>query len=386
MSAASRLKFFYAFVFAFYAVHLAYWPLWLKLGGLSDTTIGQLLAFGFLAKVAVNPAFRSLASRAADTRRALGCTLVLAGGVFALFGLAETTALLIVVQMAFFVFWVPVLPTTEYLAMSQARAEGFDYGRVRLWGSVAFLVASVLVGRWLERRGIAAAYGIQLAFLALIAVVAWGMPAGAGAGTLVRGFSLARLLSVPGLTWVLLAAGLVQGSHAMFYGFSSIYWKSIGLGETVIGLLWAEGIVVEIAIFLASARIAARMSPAAMLAVGGTVACVRWLLMPLAPGAETLAVLQLLHGASFALTHLGAVGFVGARVPQAESANAMALYSMTAMGVFMGVAVLASGWLYTMFGGRAFWCMALFALAGAGLAIRLCRGHTPSQTDPRDVP
>ncbi len=381
VSSAARLKFFYALVFAFYAVHLAYWPLWLKHGGLSDATVGQLLAFGFLAKVAVNPAFRSLASRANDTRRALGCTLALAGGVFALFGLGESTSVLIAVQMAFFIFWVPVLPTTEFLALSQAREHDFDYGRVRLWGSVAFLVSSVVIGRWLERRGIAEAYSVHLMFLALIALAAWGMPAGAGAGTLARGFSLARLLCVPGLPRVLLTAGLVQGSHAMFYGFSSIHWKSIGIGEAVIGLLWAEGIVVEIAIFLGSAGIAARLSPVAMLAVGGVAASIRWLLMPLATVAETLAVLQLLHGASFALTHLGAVGFVAVRVPQAEGANAMALYSMTAMGVFLGIAVLVSGTLYSIFGGQAFWCMALFAGAGAGLAIRLCCRQTADATD-----
>ncbi len=371
MSTAARLSIFYTLVFSFYAVHLAYWPLWLKDRGLSDTIVGLLLAFGFFAKVVVNPVFRSIASRGADTRRALMYTVALAGAVFLLFGLSRSILALVLVQVAFFVFWVPVMPTTEYLALSQARRHGFDYGRVRLWGSVAFMLSSLLVGRWLEQQGIPQAYAIQVVFLAGIVLAAAMLPSGEGAEAMARGFSLPRLWSVPGLARVMLVAGLIQGSHAMLYAFSSIYWKSIGIGETVIGLLWAEGIVVEIVVFLVAVRLRDATGPALMLAVGGAAAFVRWLLLPFALDAPTLALLQLLHGASFALTHLGALAFVNDRVPESLSANAMALYSMSVMGLFMGLSALACGAIYTRFGGEGFWFMAILAAVGAALAMTL---------------
>lgn len=129
--------------------------------------------------------------------------------------------------------------------------------------------------------------------------------------------------------------------------------------------------------FLAAGRFHRHISPAALIAVGGAAACVRWLFMPAAVLPHEVALLQVLHGASFGMTHLGAMRFFGTRVPEGLSADSVALYSMVVMGLLMGVTVFVSGWLFGGLGAQAFWCMAPAAACGMLLALTLVNDETP---------
>lgn len=223
-STAIRLSLFYGLIFSFLAIQLAYWPLWLKERGITDALLGPLLAFGFVAKVAVNPLFRVAAARV-DTRIALLAVLAPALALFGLFGVVAGPMMLSLVQIAFLAFWVPVLPATESLALAKCRGGGMDYGRVRLWGSAAFLLTTVVVGRWLEQRGIDVVFTMQLVLLAAIASTAATLPGDRRTDAPAARFSLRALWAVHGLPRLLVAAGLVQASHAMLYVFASIHWR-----------------------------------------------------------------------------------------------------------------------------------------------------------------
>ncbi|KAA3624596.1 MAG: hypothetical protein DWQ08_10190 [Proteobacteria bacterium] len=367
LSIAVRLSVFYALVFSFLAVQLSYWPLWLKSRGLGDVMLGQLLAFGFIAKVAINPAFRHLAVRLDGTRPALLWTVLLSLVVFNLFPVARGVVSLSLLQLAFLACWVPVLPATEHLAIVHARRGAIDYGRVRLWGSLAFLTASAVVGALVEGRGIEAVFVVQAAVLTAIVLIGLLLPGGEPLAAR-RVFSLRELSGISGLPSMLSAAALVQSSHAMMYVFGSIYWKSLGIGEAVIGLLWAEAVAAEIAVFLLAARFVGKLTPGSLLALSGVAAVIRWAAMPFAAHPLEFAALQLLHGATFGIAHLGAMRFITERVAEELSANAVALYSMAVMGVAMGVAVFAAGWLFSAFGGYGFLAMAIPGLACAVLA------------------
>ena len=117
------------------------------------------------------------------------------------------------------------------------------------------------------------------------------------------------------------AAALVQGSHAVYYAFGTLFWQRLGIADMTIAALWAEGAVAEVALFYAGARLVRRMGPGALMAAGGAGAVVRWTLTPFIASAPVLAVVQPLHALSFAATHLGAMHYLARRVPAGAAGN-----------------------------------------------------------------
>lgn len=351
---------------------MPYWPLWLKANGFDDALLGQVLAFGFVAKVAVNPLFRSVANRF-GTHITLSITLVIVCAIFQLFNLTLTLSTLVLVQLAFLAFWVPVLPTTEHIALSQARKGYVDYGRVRVWGSIGFMLTTIVVGRVVENGPIDRVQSILAGLLLAVFCMTLILPGRRQETESRRGFRLRVLLKVPNLPLVLLAAGLIQSSHVMFYGFGSIYWTSIGIGESTIGLLWAEGIIVEIGVFIFAAGLSRKLNPLQIMSIGGAAAAIRWTFMPMVTTMPLVFLIQALHGASFGMTHLGAMRFLSTSVDESLSADAVALYSMMVMGLSMGIVAFFSGRVYALYHGESFWAMTTIALAGAAIMMFMAR-------------
>jgi PPP family 3-phenylpropionic acid transporter len=174
---------------------------------------------------------------------------------------------------------------------------------------------------------------------------------------------------------VLAAASLIQSSHAVYYGFSTLQWRAAGLDGTAIAGLWALGVIAEIALFALQGRLPPFVTPAVLLVLGGLGALLRWTAMALDPPAAWLPALQLLHALSFGATHLGALAFVARNAPPGSSATAQG-YLALAIGTTMAGVTGLSGLLYGAFGPHAYAAMALMAIAGsvAGyVAIRAAR-------------
>src|SRR5262249_60125326 len=106
------------------------------------------------------------------------------------------------------------------------------------------------------------------------------------------------------------AASLVQSSHAVYYGFSTIDWQAVGFGGQTIGGLWALGVIAEIAMFAMSARLPPALTPSALLLIGAAGALLRWSAMAIGPPPAALPALQGLPGPSLAAPHPGPVGSV----------------------------------------------------------------------------
>ena len=158
------------------------------------------------------------------------------------------------------------------------------------------------------------------------------------------------------------AAALIQASHAVYYGFSTLQWRAAGLDGVTIGILWAVGVVAEIALFAISARLA--LKPVALLLAGAAGGVLRWGMMAFDPPVLTLAVLQCLHAFSFGATHLGAVGFMARAAPPALAASAQG-YLAVVLASVMAAAMGISGELYARWGSGAYWAMAVLAALGA---------------------
>ncbi len=130
------------------------------------------------------------------------------------------------------------------------------------------------------------------------------------------------MLRNPAFLAVVLASSMIQSSHALYYGFSTMDWRAGGLDGTVIGMLWGLGVAAEIVLFAFSGRLPKSLRPTTLLAIGGLGAIVRWTAMAFDPPTALLPALQILHAASFGAAHLGMMGFLARAVPRELAATA----------------------------------------------------------------
>ena len=162
-------------------------------------------------------------------------------------------------------------------------------------------------------------------------------------------------------------SALIQGAHAAYYGFAPLFWRAHGLSDGVIGVLIAEGIVAEVALFAPGRRLIERLGPAALTACAAIASIIRWSAMACAPPLALLAVIQLLHAATFAMQHLSAMLVLSRSVPPERAATARRCMPRSATARPAAFWCCSRGFVYARFGGLAFLAMA--AIGGGALLL-----------------
>jgi PPP family 3-phenylpropionic acid transporter len=374
---STRLAAFYAAICMLIGVQLPFLPVWLKAKGLDAATIGLVLAIPMVVRVVAIP----VVAREADRRDALRVSVIVASFLtvagYTVMGFASGAIAIAATFALASIFFTPVMPLTETYALRGLSERGRAYGPVRVWGSVAFIVGTFATGFAADM--IAARHLIWLVVAVSILCVAAAVmlaPLATGEGAPVQTSApRKKLLRDPVFIAVLAAASLIQASHAVFYGFSVLSWRSAGLDGTAIAALWALGVIAEIVLFAVSGRLPPFFQPAVLLLIGACGATVRWIAMAFDPPAVALPFLQVLHALSFGTTHLGALNFLTRTVPAGQAATAQGHLAI-ALGLVMAAAMGLSGVLYEAYGNLAYLAMALTAVAGgycAGVAHRAIR-------------
>jgi len=365
---AIRLSLFYIGLFVALGIQMPFLPVWLAARGLDADAIGTVLAAPLVVRIVTVPLVTGAADRWGVLRGALVLVASASAVGYAILGFAAGFwPILAVLAMASAAF-TSVFPLADAYALKGLATRGGSYGSVRLWGSGAFIVGSLGAGTLAEIVPPAHLIWLMVAGLLVMALTAAGLrPVASPARSRSASSNLAFLRS-PAFLAVAAAASLIQASHALFYGFSTLDWTAAGLTGQTIGALWATGVVAEIILFAVSGRLLAAFSPAALLGAGAAGAVVRWGCMAFDPPVFMLALLQCLHGLSFGATHIGTVQFLARAAPERFGATAqgtLAIILGGVMAVFMGLA----GRLYGAYGGRAYAAMALAGLVGGLLAL-----------------
>ncbi len=376
-----RLAFFYVAVFGLIGIHLPFWPVWLASRGLGSTEIGVIFGVAIGVKVIFNPLIAHAADRRGQRRPIMVALAAVAFCFFALFGVTGGFWSILVVSILFFAVWSPIMPLGESLTMLAGRigsdsGRELDYGRIRLWGSLSFMVAAVGVGHVLAGRSPDLIYLAILGALALTVAATWALPATIAPVAGAR-FAALEVLRDREFVLFIAAAALIQASHGVYYTFGTLNWKAQGYSEDVIGWLWAEGVAAEIILFACGAWLVGRLGPARLIVLGGLAGAIRWLLTGTTDSLAVLIPMQALHAFTFGATHLGAIYFIARRVPEGLSASAQSIYSAVVMGLALGLSAFASGKLYGLYGGGAYQAMAVVAATGAVIAMFLGKPSPP---------
>ena len=356
--------------FAALGIFLPYFNLYLLHRGFVPWQIGIIAAVPALLKIVI-PAFFGLAADRTGSRRRL--IIVTSAATTVSFSLLLNVSGFIGILFVIILFataWAPVLPLVEATTLETVdRLKRFDYGRIRVWGSVGFIVATVVMGLLLDHfSDRIVLYGVSVMFVATTAA-AWGVPeaASAAGSTPVTLSVILRRRSMP-LFYA--ACILMQLGHGTYYGFFSIALEADRFSTSAIGTLWTIAVVAEVAFMFWAGRAVWRFGVVPLFAFTFVAAAARWGLMAAAPGMAGLIVAQTLHALSFGAFHIAAVTIIHHSVPSNLRATGQTLYSSLAYGVGSGLGLLINGWLYDAWGPTVLFGLSAL-VSGAGLLLAL---------------
>ena len=273
-----RLAAFYAAFFGFSGVIMPFFPAWLQAKGLNSLATGIVLAIPMFIRLISVPSLARLADRRSALRGALIASAFGSAAAYVVLSRANGFVPIVLAVALASLATAPTMPLLDAYALKGLALRGRAYSPVRLWGSVAFVIANFGAGFVIDR--IAPIQIIWLLFGSLVIVAAVSLmlrPIGPDGGSAEKVDAAAgKLLLSPGF-WVFTGgASLIQASHAVYYGFSVLDWRAKGLDAASIGGLWGLAVIAEIALFALSARFPQRIGSLGLLGVGALGAVLRW--------------------------------------------------------------------------------------------------------------
>ena len=378
----------YAALYAGFGAASPFLPAFLQSRGLAADQIGFVLAVGTATRLLAGPA----AGQIADQSHALRTIFAISTTCAALFALihltVETFWPLLLVSVLWSAALAPAAPLADALALAAAKPvlgnKGFEYGWVRGAGSAAFILGTIGSGQAVYAFGLGATLVLQAILLALAAIWIGGVPNYVTAPQTTASIdrsgpdSIWQLLSIPVFLRIIIIAALVLGSHALHDSFAVIRWNASGISGTVASVLWSEQVVAEVAMFLIiGPALLNQFGPAWALTVSASAAAVRWAATALTTDPYLLALIEPLHGLTFALLHLASMRVLSDAVPLRLAATAQTIYGTVGVGAAVALLTLASGLLYQHLGGIAFWIMAALCVVAIPVAMTVRMPESP---------
>jgi len=369
-SSLNHIRVFYAAYFAAMGLVLPFFPIYLDGRGFDAVLIGLMTGLLALAKVVAPPWIGHLLDQRPQDQG--HCFVVFASWLAAVCALVIAFALdvylLAAIILLFGIFWAAVLPLTDGLSVAVSKSQRADYGRLRVWGSMGFIIASLAGGFWLAGENISYFPYLLAALMVVLAFAARGFPRveriheQPGEGTAFsRAFYL--LLSV---------AFIMQISHGAYYGFFSLYLADAGFPAWQIGIYWVIGVLAGIVLMWRWSRSVQRLAPALVFTLCVLLAALRWLGIAWSTDVLLLVGLQLLHAASFAAFHVSAIAWVKRIAPDHRHGAAQGLFSAAGFGLGSTIGIMGCGLIAGSMGyAAAFYLCAGIALLGIPLALML---------------
>lgn len=377
-----RLAGFYFFYFGYLGAFAPFFSLYLKASGLDAVAIGVLMSLPQVSRIVASHLWGWLADRSGRGLRVVR-TAGIAGlacflGVFA----GSSFGWLFCVLFAMTFFWSAALPLVEAATLTHLGEDTARYGRIRVWGSVGYIVAVVGVGHALDAVSIRALPWIVLAAMTGMLAFSWRIPERPprAAGPHAE-IGIWDVLRRPETMTLIVAGALMSAAHGPYYAFYSLYLVGHGYTKAVVGWLWALGVFCEIGIFVWMPHLFRAYTARQVLIASFALAVVRFLLIGW--GIDTLALLliaQVLHAATFGSFHAAAISIVHRIFRGRHQARGQAIYSSLSFGTGGAAGAIASGYAWAHYGPAITFTLAA-GCAFAGLVLLWLKLH-PAPVEP----
>lgn len=366
-SSVVRVAVAYFLQFMGTGITLPFLPAYLGSLGLSGTQVGSLLALTPLVSLVAPPFWGRLADRTGRPGRVFSLLCIGAAATFSMLLVAREYVALVPIFVCYALFASSTSTVLDAIALHRAQAENIGWARLRLFGSVGFVLSSSAFGAFIGRMDLRT---VIVAFAIMVCGGVWslllrdeeGAPPRAGVHRLPRDRDLALVLASASLHWI---------ASAPFHGMFALHVEKLGLGTWVVGASVAIGVVAEVVLMWTYPRIADRIAPRHLLAVAYVAGVVRWSILGVTTSSVVIVASSVLHGLTFGAFFVGAVNAVARRVPNELRASGQAMLVAVVFGVGGLIGYLGAGAAFDALGQRVFFAAALLDLVPLALIARV---------------
>lgn len=371
-ASSSHFALFYALYFALLGCIAPFWGLYLQHLEFSASDIGLLMGMFGVVRILAPNIWAAQARHFNSTLHMIRLAGLLTVVSFTLIFVARDLVWVAVVMVAYGFFWAAMLPQYEALCMESLGNQLDRYSRVRLWGSLGFVITVGVLGAVFDQWGIVLLPVIMWILMVLITVNTWLVSQDKQPKEQVLGqASFLSLLTSKAVIGFIVVNIFLQISFGPYYTFFSIFLESAGYSASLIGVFWAIGVIAEVILFWQFGRIMHLMSWRTWIAVSLIVTGIRWALTGyLLHSVWTLILLQTLHAFSFAAMHAVSMRYIQSLFPGSLQARGQALYSSVSFGLGGAIGAFVSGLLWESLGGTLVFLLAgIVSMLAAVIAI-----------------
>ncbi|MEO5806927.1 MFS transporter [Devosia sp.] len=370
MSAELRTTIFYISFFMGGGAAVTFLPIWLTEKGITPDQIGIINALPIFLILASNLLVGRVADRASDWRQVIVIGVWLAAVIaFGLLFVNEFWGIMLVWALCALPAGA-VGPVIDAATMRMTRRNGTDFGAIRAWGTVGYLVFNAVTGFLVIWFGSDFFVPLFIGLCVIRAAAALILPRFRAPPTELTLTAVqpspARLSEVfkPWFLLPLIGFSMVFATHYLLNAFTALVWKEQGISADIIGPLIALAGFSEALMMFAFRRFSHRFSARNMILVSAICSALRWIAMGFSPTVPVLIFLQLTHSVTYALGFLGCIHFITNWTHENVAAEAQSLFTMVQQGMAV-VALIVFGWLFTFMGAHTFFVAAGFAALGA---------------------
>lgn len=342
-----RLSSFYFFYFCVVGALIPFWPVYLHHLGYSSSEVGIISAIILATRIIAPNFWGFLADKTRARLKIIRCGGLLAVIFFSLILIRQDYSWLLFSIICYTFFWHAILPQFEVITLSYLNKQYQLYGRIRLWGSIGFIVAVLGLGFLFDFISIAHLPLSILVFLILIWLSSFGLSDKSREKPVEESGGFLKLVCHPFMLCFLAVSFLLQFSHGPYYTFYTLYLvNNFQYSSLFAGALWSLGVVAEILIFLLAPILFRHFSLPALMLWSLFLTVLRWLMIGyLADYLSVLLFAQLLHAFSFGIAHAIAIDWVRQHFHQHQG-QGQALYSSLSFGAGGAIGALAGGFVW----------------------------------------
>ena len=361
---------------------MPYWGLYLQSEQFSAADIGILMSLFQISRIFAPNLWGWLADH--TKQRVIWIKLTAFLGLLGFIAVfwAQGFWWLFFVMASLSLFTSSTLPLSESLTLAHLATTNGHYSRIRMWGSLGFIFAAVILGFMIDAYGIKSLLWFLLGVQIILFALTFRLPEATIAPHAHDVFSIWQIIKQPAVIALLVGCSLMVTAHGVLYNFYSIYLAEHGYSKAMIGLLWSVGVICEIAIFMLMPRIMARFSLKNIMLTSLGLAVLRFCLLGVAVDSIVLLLIaQSLHAATFGSFHAASVEVITQFFNGRHQTRGQAIYNSVAYGVGGSIGGLAGGYALQFLGGQTTFLLAAifplmgFAVIALGLKLRQTHGR-----------
>jgi PPP family 3-phenylpropionic acid transporter len=275
---------------------------------------------------------------------------------------------MMVVMFFYSLFHAPIVSFLETFTVEILGKDKNNYGKIRLWGSIGFVISVFSTGYISDKIGIFSVVYMILSGSLIHFFLSFKIPETEKEKKQINSFDFSFILK-PQAVLFLLASVLMLGSHAPYYAFFSIYLSDLGLQNTFIGISWAIAVFAEIAMMHQSGFIFKKISPGKVLVFSMFAASLRWFVLFYFQSSLIILLSQILHCFSYATFHMASILYIDELTPEGRKTTGQALNNALTYGLGLMAGNLLSGYFYDSAGGQILFLSALITSFSGGLIM-----------------